>query len=69
MPGLRFPIGITGQGIAALAYPFIMFLPTKVGTTLSFGIGMPFRSPLHGSQTTNAHWPPQLGCNSVFQII
>jgi hypothetical protein len=30
MPYLRFPIGIFGQGIAALAYPFIMFLPTKV---------------------------------------
>ena len=30
MPGLRFPVGITGQAIAALAYPFIMFLPTKV---------------------------------------
>ncbi|KAL3111468.1 hypothetical protein niasHT_017695 [Heterodera trifolii] len=27
---LRFPVGITGQGVAALAYPFIMFLPTKV---------------------------------------
>ncbi|KAF7638247.1 hypothetical protein Mgra_00002220 [Meloidogyne graminicola] len=27
---LRFPIGIFGQAIAALAYPFIMFLPTKV---------------------------------------
>ncbi|WKY10722.1 hypothetical protein Q1695_002800 [Nippostrongylus brasiliensis] len=26
----RFPIGITGQAIAAIAYPFIMFLPTKV---------------------------------------
>lgn len=33
MPGLRFPIGITGQGIAALAYPFIMFLPTKVAAS------------------------------------
>uniref|UniRef100_A0A914I9G7 Major facilitator superfamily (MFS) profile domain-containing protein n=1 Tax=Globodera rostochiensis TaxID=31243 RepID=A0A914I9G7_GLORO len=30
MIGFRFPIGISGQGIAALAYPFIMFLPTKV---------------------------------------
>ncbi|CAO4383185.1 unnamed protein product [Caenorhabditis nigoni] len=27
---LRFPICMTGQGIAAIAYPFIMFLPTKV---------------------------------------
>ncbi|CAI4227382.1 unnamed protein product [Auanema sp. JU1783] len=27
---LRFPVGITGQAIAAIAYPFIMFLPTKV---------------------------------------
>ncbi|KAK6026543.1 hypothetical protein OSTOST_07477 [Ostertagia ostertagi] len=26
----RFPVGITGQAIAAIAYPFIMFLPTKV---------------------------------------
>ncbi|CAB3399960.1 unnamed protein product [Caenorhabditis bovis] len=26
----RFPIVLTGQGIAAIAYPFIMFLPTKV---------------------------------------
>ncbi|CAI5455198.1 unnamed protein product [Caenorhabditis angaria] len=26
----RFPIGMTGQAIAAIAYPFIMFLPTKV---------------------------------------
>lgn len=26
----RFNVGITGQAIAALAYPFIMFLPTKV---------------------------------------
>lgn len=26
----RFPIAIFGQGIAAVAYPFIMFLPTKV---------------------------------------
>lgn len=25
-----FPIGITGQAFAAVAYPFIMFLPTKV---------------------------------------
>uniref|UniRef100_A0A915M9V6 Uncharacterized protein n=1 Tax=Meloidogyne javanica TaxID=6303 RepID=A0A915M9V6_MELJA len=30
MPGFRFPVGISGQAIAALAYPFIMFLPTKV---------------------------------------
>ncbi|KAI3421176.1 hypothetical protein GPALN_014805 [Globodera pallida] len=30
MIGFRFPIGLSGQGIAALAYPFIMFLPTKV---------------------------------------
>uniref|UniRef100_A0A915ENI8 Major facilitator superfamily (MFS) profile domain-containing protein n=1 Tax=Ditylenchus dipsaci TaxID=166011 RepID=A0A915ENI8_9BILA len=29
-PEYRFMVGITGQGIAALAYPFIMFLPTKV---------------------------------------
>ncbi|KJH43180.1 transporter, major facilitator family protein [Dictyocaulus viviparus] len=29
-PKYRFPIGITGQAIAAIAYPFIMFLPTKV---------------------------------------
>ncbi|XGW03613.1 hypothetical protein V3C99_015080 [Haemonchus contortus] len=29
-PQYRFPIGITGQAIAAIAYPFIMFLPTKV---------------------------------------
>ncbi|KAI1721577.1 major facilitator superfamily domain-containing protein [Ditylenchus destructor] len=29
-PEYRFIVGITGQGIAALAYPFIMFLPTKV---------------------------------------
>ena len=28
--GLRFPVGITGQAISAIAYPFIMFLPTKV---------------------------------------
>jgi FLVCR family MFS transporter 7 len=28
--GIRFPVGITGQAIAAIAYPFIMFLPTKV---------------------------------------
>lgn len=27
---LRFPVGICGQAIAAVAYPFIMFLPTKV---------------------------------------
>ncbi|CAD6189190.1 unnamed protein product [Caenorhabditis auriculariae] len=27
---LRFPIAIVGQAIAAVAYPFIMFLPTKV---------------------------------------
>ncbi|PAV89801.1 hypothetical protein WR25_21628 isoform A [Diploscapter pachys] len=27
---LRFPIGIAGQAIAACAYPFIMFMPTKV---------------------------------------
>uniref|UniRef100_A0A914CFE4 Major facilitator superfamily (MFS) profile domain-containing protein n=1 Tax=Acrobeloides nanus TaxID=290746 RepID=A0A914CFE4_9BILA len=26
----RFPVGITGQAIAAVAYPFIMILPTKV---------------------------------------
>lgn len=26
----RFMVGITGQAIAAVAYPFIMFLPTKV---------------------------------------
>lgn len=25
-----FPVGITGQAIAGIAYPFIMFLPTKV---------------------------------------
>jgi len=30
MTGFRFPVGISGQAIAALAYPFIMFLPTKV---------------------------------------
>uniref|UniRef100_A0AC34F6K4 Major facilitator superfamily (MFS) profile domain-containing protein n=1 Tax=Panagrolaimus sp. ES5 TaxID=591445 RepID=A0AC34F6K4_9BILA len=29
-PSLRFPVGITGQAISAIAYPFIMFLPTKV---------------------------------------
>ncbi|VDM58549.1 unnamed protein product [Angiostrongylus costaricensis] len=29
-PKYRFPVGITGQAIAAIAYPFIMFLPTKV---------------------------------------
>ncbi|CAD5228752.1 unnamed protein product [Bursaphelenchus okinawaensis] len=29
----RFPIGLTGQAIAAVAYPFIMFLPTKVAGT------------------------------------
>lgn len=29
----RFPVGILGQGIAACAYPFIMFLPTKVAGT------------------------------------
>ncbi len=33
-PGLRFPVGICGQGIAAIAYPFIMFLPTKVVVTI-----------------------------------
>jgi FLVCR family MFS transporter 7 len=27
---LRFPVGICGQAIASIAYPFIMFLPTKV---------------------------------------
>ncbi|VDD96055.1 unnamed protein product [Enterobius vermicularis] len=30
---LRFPVGILGQGISACAYPFIMFLPTKVAGT------------------------------------
>ena len=30
MSDLRFPVGIFGQAIAAFAYPFIMFLPTKV---------------------------------------
>ncbi|VDN43891.1 unnamed protein product [Gongylonema pulchrum] len=31
VPGeMRFPVGIFGQAIAALAYPFIMFLPPKV---------------------------------------
>ncbi|KAE9548869.1 hypothetical protein FO519_007920 [Halicephalobus sp. NKZ332] len=29
-PEYRFPVGIFGQAIAAIAYPFIMFLPTKV---------------------------------------
>uniref|UniRef100_A0A0N5AVH7 MFS domain-containing protein n=1 Tax=Syphacia muris TaxID=451379 RepID=A0A0N5AVH7_9BILA len=29
-PSIRFPVGIVGQGISACAYPFIMFLPTKV---------------------------------------
>jgi FLVCR family MFS transporter 7 len=29
-PAYRFPVGITGQAISAIAYPFIMFLPTKV---------------------------------------
>jgi len=29
-PHLMFPIGIAGQAVAAIAYPFIMFLPTKV---------------------------------------
>ncbi|VDP46783.1 unnamed protein product [Heligmosomoides polygyrus] len=29
----RFPVGITGQAIAAIAYPFIMFLPTKVAAS------------------------------------
>lgn len=28
--GARFPVGMIGQGLAACAYPFIMFLPTKV---------------------------------------
>ncbi|VDM43950.1 unnamed protein product [Toxocara canis] len=28
--GVRFPVGMIGQGLAACAYPFIMFLPTKV---------------------------------------
>ncbi|GMR32490.1 hypothetical protein PMAYCL1PPCAC_02685, partial [Pristionchus mayeri] len=30
---LRFPIGITGQAIAAIAYPFIMYLPSKVANS------------------------------------
>lgn len=29
-PDYRFPICMTGQAISAVAYPFIMFLPTKV---------------------------------------
>ncbi|CAD5235721.1 unnamed protein product [Bursaphelenchus xylophilus] len=29
----RFPVALTGQAIAAVAYPFIMFLPTKVAGT------------------------------------
>ncbi len=29
-PSLRFPVGMVGQSIASVAYPFIMFLPTKV---------------------------------------
>uniref|UniRef100_A0A1I7YXX5 MFS domain-containing protein n=1 Tax=Steinernema glaseri TaxID=37863 RepID=A0A1I7YXX5_9BILA len=32
-PPYRFALGITGQGIAAVAYPFIMFLPTKVAAS------------------------------------
>ncbi|KAI6206045.1 hypothetical protein M3Y94_00861100 [Aphelenchoides besseyi] len=28
--GMMFPVGLAGQAIAATAYPFIMFLPTKV---------------------------------------
>uniref|UniRef100_A0A914VNP2 Major facilitator superfamily (MFS) profile domain-containing protein n=1 Tax=Plectus sambesii TaxID=2011161 RepID=A0A914VNP2_9BILA len=31
--GLRFPVAIFGQAIASVAYPFIMFLPTKVAGT------------------------------------
>ncbi|VDM99304.1 unnamed protein product, partial [Thelazia callipaeda] len=30
---LRFPIGIFGQAVAACAYPFIMFLPSKVAAS------------------------------------
>uniref|UniRef100_F1KWA2 Major facilitator superfamily domain-containing protein 7 n=1 Tax=Ascaris suum TaxID=6253 RepID=F1KWA2_ASCSU len=30
---LRFPCGLVGQVLAAWAYPFIMFLPTKVANT------------------------------------
>lgn len=30
---LRYPLGLVGQGTAAMAYPFIMFLPTKVAGT------------------------------------
>lgn len=29
----RLPVGLTGQAVAAVAYPFIMFLPTKVAGT------------------------------------
>ncbi|TKR58255.1 hypothetical protein L596_029724 [Steinernema carpocapsae] len=32
-PEFRFALGMTGQGIAAIAYPFIMFLPTKVAAS------------------------------------
>lgn len=34
VPEHRFFVGMTGQAIASLAYPFIMFLPTKVGDFL-----------------------------------
>ena len=34
----RFPVGITGQAIASIAYPFIMFLPTKVKVLSLFNL-------------------------------